>query len=188
MSENSPKKQSKKKGIPIRVMCYMAVFIALSAVTNIYTFMIGVGGSTALSLTYIPNFFAGALLGPFAGFFTGLLGDLIGCWIAPKGDINPIILLASGLMGLIPGIVFKVIKKSSSGWKYFAAVISLILIFLICSTLNTIGLYLFYFKGVGKTLWALFVSRTPKQASIWGINSAIIILLLLPMQKLIKLH
>ncbi len=185
ISPSDTKSGRKKVGMPIKTLCYTAVFVALSAVANIFTWY-PAGSTFALSLTYIPNFFAGALLGPFAGFTSGLLGDLIGCWIAPKGDLNPIILLASGLMGLIPGIIFRLFKNNrSKAADYAAAAISLLLIFGICSTVNTIGLYVFYFRGAGKTLAAVFILRTPKQALIWAINAVIAVLLLYPAKKIV---
>lgn len=188
INDGDKKRAKKKIGMPIKIVCYTAIFVALSAVTNIYTAFVGTGGAFALSFTYIPNFFAGALLGPLPGFITGILGDLIGCWIAPKGDINPIILLASGLLGLIPGVVFTVFKKSKrKGIQLLAAIISLVLTFAICSTVNTIGLYVFYFKGAGKTLAAVFALRMPKQAIIWAVNSALILLAYYPIKKLIKI-
>ncbi len=190
MEKNIPEKSGKKKrsGLPIKVLCYTAVFTALSAVANIFTAVIGAGGSLAVSFTYIPNFFAGALLGPLSGFLTGLLGDLIGCWIAPKGDINPIILLASSLMGLIPGLIFKI--RLPEKWKakgIVLTVVSLALTFVFCTVVNTLGLYVFYFKGVGKTLSAVFVMRLPKQSIVWAINSGIVLAIYYPIRKLLKI-
>ena len=186
--ESTVKRVKKRKSLPIKILCYTAVFTALSAIANIYTLFVGAGGAFALSLTYIPDFFAGALLGPLPGLITGLAGDLLGCWIAPKGDLNPIILVASGLMGLIPGIVFRLFDKCRIKKSYFiAGVISVILVYGVCTTLNTIGLYLFYFKGIGRTLEAVFILRTPKQTIIWAVNAAIIMLMLYPMKKIINI-
>lgn len=187
-SERNNGKQ-RRMGMPIKVLCYTAVFTALSAVCNIFTFFVGAGGAFALSLTYIPDFFAGALLGPLPGLVTGLCGDLIGCWIAPKGDLNPIILVASGLMGLIPGVVFKLFRASDSDKKrrYIAYAVSIVAVYAICTTLNTIGLYLFYFKGAGKSLYAVFALRTPKQTAVWGINAVLIGAMLQPLYKLVKI-
>ncbi len=185
--ETAEKHEKKRKSLPIKILCYTAVFTALSAIANIYTLFVGAGGAFALSLTYIPDFFAGALLGPLPGLITGLAGDLLGCWIAPKGDLNPIILAASGLMGLIPGVVFRLFNKSRLKKSYLiAGIVSVILVYGVCTTLNTIGLYLFYFKGVGRTLEAVFMLRMPKQTIIWTINAAIIILMLYPMKKIVN--
>lgn len=186
--ETTAKREKKRKSLPIKILCYTAVFTALSAIANIYTLFVGAGGAFALSLTYIPDFFAGALLGPLPGLITGLAGDLLGCWIAPKGDLNPVILVASGLMGFIPGVVFGLFNKCSSKRSYLiAGIISVILVYAVCTTLNTIGLYLFYFKGIGRTLAAVFILRTPKQTVIWAVNAVIIMLMLYPMKKIVNI-
>lgn len=172
-----------KKTMAVKLICYIAVLTALSAVANIFTVFFG--EVFAVSFAYIPAFFAGACLGPFAGFLTGILGDLIGCLIAPKGALNPIILASSGLLGLIPGIVFKIGKNKTS--PYALAVVSFLLTLLICTSLNTVGLYVFYFMAKGKTLLAVFILRTPKQVIIWGVNLIICLLLYKPLAKIVKL-
>lgn len=187
VSEQSVKPQRRRRGLTAKILAYTALLTAISAVCNIYTVYFGAGTSLAVSFTYIPNFFAGAFLGPLPGFICGLFGDLIGCWIAPKGDINPIILLASGLLGFIPGVVFKLFRKEGEvTHPLIASVISLVAVLAICTVLNTIGLYLFYFKGIGRTLEAVFVLRMPKQVLVWLVNAVIILAIRVPMRKLIK--
>lgn len=177
-----------KKGIPVKTLSYTAMLTAICALSNIFTVYLG-GGSFALSFAYIPCFISGAFFGPFAGFVTGLLGDLIGVWIAPKGDLNPIILLSSSLLGLIPGVVFFLARKKpiKNINIIVPTVISLVLVFLICTNLNTLGLYLFYFKGVGKTLKAVYILRLPKQLIIWAINLIICIIIVRPIAKMLKM-
>lgn len=189
VTADTVKTSKKRRYIEVKTLCYTAVFVALSAASNILTFPIGKGNTNAISITYIPNFFAGAFLGPLAGFLTGFLGDLIGCWLHPLGPINPFILLASGLMGFIPGVIFKLFRKSKHKHiDYVATATSMVLIFAICTTINTIGVWLFYFKGIGRTLSAVFATRTATQAPIWAINSLVILLLLYPMKKMLKFH
>lgn len=183
-----PVKTAKSKRLSTKVICYTAVLTALSVACNILTFVVGVGGSLAISFTYLPNFIAGAFLGPIPGLITGLCGDLLGCWIAPKGDFNPIILVASGLLGFIPGVVFRLFKGKSEEVKrpLLATIVSMVSVLCICSVLNTFGMYLFYFKGAGRTLGAVFALRMPKQILIWAINFCLVLLIRAPMAKLIK--
>lgn len=179
----------KRKGIPVKTLSYTAMLTAVCALCNIFTVLLGVGGSFAISFTYIPCFISGAFFGPLAGFITGLFGDLLGVWIAPKGDLNPIILLSSSLLGLIPGIVFWIYKKIpiKNINIVVPTVISLVLVFAICTNLNTIGLYLFYFRGAGKTLEAVYILRMPKQLIIWSINLIICIIIVKPVAKMLKM-
>lgn len=187
MSKNA--KVLRKRGIPVKTLSYTAMLTAICALCNIFTVYVGAGNAFAISFAYIPCFISGAFFGPLSGFVTGLLGDLIGVWIAPKGDINPIILLSSSLLGLIPGVVFYVSKKlpTKSTNIIIPTVISMILILFICTNLNTIGLYLFYFKGVGRTLKAVYILRIPKQLIVWAINLIICIIIVKPVAKLLKI-
>lgn len=173
----------------IKTISYTALLTSLSAVANIFTVLLG-GNALALSFTYIPAFIAGAFLNPLSGFLTGILGDFLGCIIAPKGALNPIILVSSGLLGLLPGLTFAIAKKiniSTEKWSYVLTSISFILILAVCVPLNTIGLYLFYFRQKGKTLAAVFALRMSKQSIILAINYIICILIHKPIAKLISL-
>lgn len=178
-----------KKGISVKAISYIALLTAMSAICNIFTVLIGVGNSFAISFSYIPCFISGAFFGPLAGFLTGMLGDLLGILIAPKGDFNPLIMLGSSLLGLIPGIVFFVARRmTKKSFNYMApTIVSFILVFLIVTNINTIGLYLFYFRGAGKTLLAVYALRLPKQLIVWAINLVICIILVKPVAKLLKM-
>lgn len=181
-------KPVRRRGMSVRVLCYTAILAAMSAVCNIYTVTFGAGGALAVSFAYIPDFIAGAFLGPFPGCVTGMTGDLIGCWIAPKGAFNPIIFLSSGLLGFIPGVVFRCFRKDGTvRFPALATALSMIGVLCICTVLNTIGEYLFFFKANGKTLAAVFATRMPRQCVVWAVNACIIMLIRAPVGKLIKL-
>ncbi len=185
----SKKSVAFKKGIPVKAISYIALLTAVSAVCNIFTVLVGVGNSFAISFTYIPCFISGAFFGPFAGFLTGVLGDLLGILIAPKGDFNPLIMLGSSMLGLIPGLVFyaaRKINKKSINYEILT-IISFVLVFLVATNINTLGLYLFYFRGVGKTLQAVYALRLPKQLIVWALNLIICLVLVKPVSKLLKM-
>lgn len=179
----------KVKTMGVKTIAYVAALTALSCIANIFTVILG-GGALAISFAYIPAFIAGAFINPLAGFLTGILGDLLGCIIAPKGALNPIILVNSGLLGLLPGLVFWVAKKLKiDTQKYSQALtaISFILLLIICIPINTIGLYIFYFAAKGKTLGAVFALRMTKQSIILAINFILVIIIQKPVYKLIKI-
>lgn len=182
--------KSRKRGLTVKALCYTAVLTAMSAVCNMYTVYLGAGNSIGVTFTYIPNFLAGAFFGPFAGFLCGFLGDLLGCLIMPQGAINPIILLSSGLLGLIPGVVFRLFKGKKAAVEHpvLATVVSLLCMLAICTTLNTIGLYVYYFRAKGRTLAAVFALRIPSQILIWSVNSILIVLIRPAMSKLLKIQ
>lgn len=165
-------KKIKNKNFSSKLIAYTALFTALSVTLNAITLPFAVLG-TAISFTYIPSLLAGALLGPIPGMLVGLIGDGLGVIIAPKGPWIPLITIGSGMIGLIPGLVFK-IKKIP---HVLLIAISLLLVYLITSvTLNTLGLYLIYAQGK-KTFWIYLTGRLPMQTLVFAINIPIIYVL-----------
>lgn len=166
----------------------IASLAALATLCNAYlTIPTGVNGA-AISFAYIPCLIAGALLGPLAGLAVGFTGDLIGHLIHPLGPYNPIIGVASALLGFIPGFVFKEIKLKKvnkeiklKNIKVSAAdairiVISFLLTFIICTaSLNTYAMFIMYSKG--KTFWAYFAARLPWQSLMVAINLVLCVIL-----------
>lgn len=166
---------TKKIVISTKKITSIAMLSAIAIIFNLYTIITGVK-YFAISFTYIPAFVAGAFLGPFSGFAVGFFGDLIAGFIHPFGPYNPIIGIASGLLGFIPGIIFKFIK----GNDYFRLVLSAILCLIICTAgLNTYALYIMYSHG--KTFWAYLILRLPFQFAILGINLMAMIVIWKPL-------
>ena len=152
-----------------KFITYTAVFTALAVIANMFVIPLG-GGGNFISLVYIPCFFAGIYLGPLTGFAVGAVADILGCIIAPKGAWLPLITVASGLLGVIPGLVFKYFKIKSDTVKLL---VSIYLCLLICTCgLNTLATYLAYSKG--KTFAAYLAVRVPVQLLVAAINFVII--------------
>ena len=162
-------------------IAYLAIFVALAVVTNIFTITFSFMGSNAISFNYVPCFFAGIFLGPISGFIVGVMSDVLGCIIAPKGPWLPLITLASGLLGLIPGLVFKIKKVN----PYILMAISIVIVFVVCTAgLNTLAIFLAYFKGK-KTFFAYLGARVGMQAIVVAINTVLLYALYYPLKKLI---
>lgn len=152
-----------------KIITYTAVFTALAAIANIFVIPLG-GNTNFISLVYIPCFFAGIFLGPVLGFTVGVLADIIGMIINPLGAWLPLITLASGLLGLIPGLVFKYVKVKSDTVKLL---LSIYLCLIICTCgLNTLATYLAYSKG--KTFAMYLAVRVPTQLLVASINFVVI--------------
>lgn len=164
----------------------ISMLTAIAVLFNLYTIFTGVkyfAISFAISFTYIPAFVAGAFLGPFSGFTVGFIGDLIAGIIHPFGPYNAIIGIASGLLGFIPGIVFKFVKGNDT----FRLVLSALLCLIICTAgLNTFALYLMNSKG--QTFWAYLIVRLPFQVAVIAINLAAMILIWKPLRYLNKMY
>ncbi len=156
----------------------IAMFAAISVVLNMFTIITGVK-YFAISFTYIPAFIAGALMGPLSGFLVAFLGDLIAGLIRPLGLYNPLIGIASGLLGFIPGLVFKLLKTND----YIKLALSAILCLVICTAgLNTVALYIMF--GGGKTYWGYLSVRLPFQLAVLVINLATMIIIWKPLRML----
>ena len=194
----SPAKKRKffGKKLSVKVICYCALLVALSVIANTFTVYFNFAGSNALSFTYTVCFLAGAFFGPFAGFLVGACGDLIGWLINPSGGaFNPLIVFTSGLLGLIPGIVFMIVKKFFGKSKNYDrmlpiwTLVAFVFMWLICTNLNTVIVFYMYISGVSKkytALGAYYIYRTPFQTLFWAINLALSLALVVPLKKLIK--
>ncbi|MCR4661823.1 MAG: folate family ECF transporter S component [Clostridia bacterium] len=185
--EEKTAKKKNKKIFTVKMISYTAMFAALSVITNIFTININIGGSNAISLTYTICFLAGALLGPIQGLVVGLIGDLLGFLIHPSGVFNPIITVSTGLIGLLSGLVFLLLRKMDFKFSLIVkTIISFILILGICTSLNTIGIWV-YVLSSKYTLPAYFALRTVKQLPFWAINLGICIALIYPLTKISNL-
>ena len=191
-----PKKKFKR--LPVKTICYCAVLVALGVITNTFTVYFNFSGSNALSFTYTVCFLAGAFFGPFAGFIVGACGDLIGWLINPAGgSFNPLLPLTSGLLGLIPGIVFMLRNKLFSKKKELSikflplwTLLSFVLVWIVCTNVNTVIMYYFYIAGFSKkytSFWPYYVYRIPFQTLFWSVNLVLSTALVIPLKKILKL-
>ncbi len=196
-TDNKQKNKFSIKHIPVKKICYIAVFVALSVIANTFTVYMNVSGSNALSFTYTVDFLAGALLGPLAGFLTGLLGDLLGWFINSSGGAyNPFLSLTSGLLGLLPGLVFlgyeKIFEKKKKYILFMplVCVVSFLSVWAVCTNLNTFLMYVYYIAGKSKkytSFSAYYIYRIPVQTLFWAINMILSACMIVPMKKLLKL-
>ena len=157
----------------VRLIVFIAALSAVSIVTNVFSIILV--GSYSITFNYTISFIAGIFLGPIGGLSVGIVGDVLGHLISPKGTFNPFIFASSGLIGLIPGLVFKFIKIKSD---FVKLLISYFACFVICTAfLNTYGLYLLVHLAnpdiTHKTFWAYFVGRVPGQSIVVIVNFAL---------------
>lgn len=90
------------------------LFISMSLVLKVmFEIYIPLAGLPALRINFasIPIMLSGIVLGPLAGFCTGAAADLINFMVKPGGPFFPGFTLVSALSGMIPGLIFKYIKK-----------------------------------------------------------------------------
>lgn len=192
--DTSPEKPVKKKSkkavakMTTKYIAYVAVFTALSMLANVWDFSYGPNNAQRIGLVYFINFAAGAFMGPVGGFITGVLGDFLGFLIKPSGGAyNPVIMIVSGMSGLIPGLVFLLMRKlvARPKWAIVATVVSMVLVYGICSSANTICIY-YYFTSQSKALPLYFGTRMMWQLIPWAVNLALCLLVYFPLKKVIK--
>ncbi len=154
---------------------YTAILSALSVIANIFSIQM-LGTSNYLSFAYIPTFVAGIYFGIWVGGAVGLVGDILGCLILPQGAWNPIITIASMLLGVIPAVVWKLTKHAQLK-TVFKLILSLTATCIVCTSgLNTLGLWLMY--GNGKAYIVYLLARLPFQLIMVAVNGIILYALL----------
>ena len=133
------KKPSKRNNLTsTQKLTYMSMLSALSVAVNVLQI-----STPFAQLSFVATicFVAGVLLGPVEGMAVAFIGDLIAAIIAPMGIYSPVIGLATGLFGLVPGVLFAYFK----GKVWVKGIISFVTTFILSSVLlNTIGLSLIY--------------------------------------------
>lgn len=143
-----------------------AIMVALNVIANVFTY--NIGSIQNFSLTQTCCFISGMLLGPVGGFICGFLGDFIGFLIHPYGVYYILIGIGTGLLGVIPGVMFFLYRKiSNRPLGVFSVIIISLLSYIICFVLVTCGVnsYAFwkYFSSGKKTFWVYTSARAIKQ-------------------------
>ncbi|EOD01342.1 folate family ECF transporter S component [Caldisalinibacter kiritimatiensis] len=97
-----------------------ALLAAISVVLLGAAIMVPLAGLPALRLSFfeIPIIIAGMLFGPLAGGLCGIIADLLGFLLFPKGAFFPGFTLSAALWGVIPGIIFKFMKSQNKKFNY----------------------------------------------------------------------
>ncbi len=128
----------------VTVSLLLAISIVLARVLGL---IIPIAGLPALKINFssIPLIMVGIFYGPAAGFMAGAISDVVGYMINPMGGAYfPGFTLSSALTGMIPGLIYKLLKSKKNlikqNFNYYNAGFILI----ITASL----LYSFYLKEV----------------------------------------
>ena len=157
---------------------FVGINIVLSRVGAIMLF----GGSVRLSFGNIPLILSGLLLGPAAGFMTGIVSDVLGFFINSFGGAyHPGLTLSSGLTGFIPGLVMaRGLRKGKSRYSLANVVTANLLVYVfVAGLLNTV--WLTHLLGTG--FWVLLPARLFSHGIITTVNIALTYPLLRSFQK-----
>ena len=123
-----------------------------------------------ISLENAPVLLSGILFGPIAGFVTGAVGDILGCFYCGFG-INPIITLGMALVGGLCGLLFRITPR----WVLLARLLVAVYSGHIIGNMivKTMGIYWWY-----ATPWPTLVLRIPTFLIIGAAEIAIFCILL----------
>ena len=101
-------KENRSAAVPymnVRTLALAAMFVAMSIVLG--KLLSVTAGPFRISFENLPLLMAGIFLGPAAGCITGIVADVVGCLIVGYA-INPIITLGAACIGLIAGLLYRV--------------------------------------------------------------------------------
>ena len=152
----------------VRVLTIMAMLAALSIIFG--KVLAFTAGPFRVSFENLPILMAGMFLGAPAGFLVGIIADIIGCLIVGY-SINPIITLGAGCIGLLAGLVYRLLKEKPLPVRVYSAVMTAHVI--ASMIIKSAGLMLYYHYTL-----AGVAPRVPLYIGI-GIAESTIILLML---------
>ncbi|MBQ7503146.1 folate family ECF transporter S component [bacterium] len=96
--------------LPTRIITYMAALVALSLALRAVPVPPGMHGM--LRFAALPVILAGFLLNPKAGFWVGVISDLLCCCLFPIGPYFPGLTITHGLTGALPALICRNDKNS----------------------------------------------------------------------------
>lgn len=122
-----------QKGVNTKVLITSSLLIAISIIlTRVLGIMVPIAGVSGLRISFgmIPIYMASFLFGPLMGGLVGMISDLIGFILNPMGGAYfPGFTLSAILIGVVPSLVQKVVKRFNLDKKIFAFNTSVIVIF-----------------------------------------------------------
>jgi ECF transporter S component (folate family) len=129
-----------KRGFSPRLIAICAMLAAMSIVCGKFL-AIPLGDVIRISFENLPIFLASLMFGPVAGGVTAVVADVFGCFLRGYA-LNPIITLGALAIGLISGIIFRLMKRFGTASK---AAVGVLVSHVIGSVIvKTFGLAAFY--------------------------------------------
>ena len=96
-----------KKDVMLRRLIFASLFAAMSIVFGKYLAFTML--TVRISFENLPVLASGIMLGPVWGCAVGVVADLVGCVLVGY-EINPIITAGAALVGLLSGVIARVIR------------------------------------------------------------------------------
>jgi ECF transporter S component (folate family) len=132
----------KKSQKNLRITVLLALMVAISILMGKYLAIRG-GDVMRFSLENTPIILAGMAFGPGAGAAVGLIADIVGC-IMVGYTINPIVALGGAAIGLISGLMPRLLRKIGLNSKIEMAITVATAHIIGSVIIKTIGLSAYY--------------------------------------------
>lgn len=170
----------KKRTINVMTITMSAMFIALGVVLNYIR--IPLSNVTEITLTGLPIAASAYMFGPWIGFATGALIDVIGFVIAPKGVYFPGFTISTGLIGMIYGLLLycnrwkkrgdsaSLLRNGNKGLAVRIVLAHFLKTVFISLMLNCFWLSMFY----GMEYKVVFIASLPKELINFPIEAFLI--------------
>ena len=158
-----------KKTKSLRVIACAAVCAALSIVLGKFA-AIPIGNTIRISFENLPIIFCSVAFGPAVGGACGAVADLLGCLLRGY-DINPLITLGAGSIGLTAGLLWRALPNLRLGLRTQISVFAGHAVGSI--VINSLALHLFY-----NYPWSVLVTRIPNALVLAAVNTVLVRLLL----------
>lgn len=102
--------------------CTASLLLALTILLTRHLSIMALNGLLRLDLGQVPLELASFLLGPFYGAALGLLSDIVGTMLKQQGQFHWGITFDYVLIGLLPGLSYKLFKKKAFTLPYLIGV------------------------------------------------------------------
>ena len=135
----------KNKSSNLYPMAVTALLIAISLILAKFAIMIPLFGypSVRFSISGVPIFLAGSLFGPILGASAGFISDIISFMISGGGPYHVGFTINSMIVGLIPGLIFMLIRdrKITYCFNKLNAALSIVALIVATVYINFVGIH-----------------------------------------------
>ena len=126
----------------LRITIILALMVAISILMGKYLAIRG-GDVMRFSLENTPIILSGIAFGPGAGALVGLVADIVGC-VMVGYTINPLVTLGAVAIGLISGLVPRILAKININGKMSLAITVAVAHLVGSVVIKTLGLAAYY--------------------------------------------
>ncbi|KAF5074881.1 ECF transporter, substrate-specific component [anaerobic digester metagenome] len=164
--------ENKRQVSRVREIVFMGIMIALDVLAvrflSVETPVMRVG------LGFLANIIAGMYLGPARAGIVGLLADLVGFFMFPKGTFFPGFTISAAVNGILAGYFLEGRKSANFKWFVSYAILSTLLV---DTLMNTIWLVMMLHNGDMSFFWTRLSIRIPNQVVVTALKIIMVPLL-----------